>query len=196
MDGRARFKDLVVILRTGFLGGTAAPARFPNAYWVIPGRFLAGAYPGNGSTATARQDLSRLVAIGINSFLDLTEEREYGIERYAPLLKTLLEGSTAAISYRRMPITDHAIPDLVHMLDILDAIDGELAADRILYVHCFAGLGRTGTVVGCYLARHGISGEDALLRLARLRREMLSSGERSPITPTQRAMVRNWPAGH
>ena len=37
----------------------------------------------------------------------------------------------------------------------LDAIDAELAAGGLVYVHCWAGCGRTGVVVGCWLVRHG-----------------------------------------
>ncbi|MBA3406233.1 MAG: dual specificity protein phosphatase family protein [Gemmatimonadaceae bacterium] len=31
-----------------------------------------------------------------------------------------------------------------------------------IYVHCWGGVGRTGTVVGCYIVRHGRTGDDAL----------------------------------
>lgn len=33
-----------------------------------------------------------------------------------------------------------------------------LAAGQTVYVHCYGGIGRTGTVVGCWLVRHGLSG--------------------------------------
>lgn len=44
-------------------------------------------------------------------------------------------------------------PTVDQMRAILDAIDR--AAGSIVYVHCWGGHGRTGTVAGCYLVRHG-----------------------------------------
>jgi hypothetical protein len=47
-------------------------------------------------------------------------------------------------------------------------------------------------VVGCYLVRHGLSGEAALARIARLREGTPDGGRRSPETDAQRQMVRVW----
>ena len=71
------------------------------------------------------------------------------------------------------------------MARILDSIDASLAAGEVVYVHCLAGIGRTGTVIGCYLVRHGLSGEEALARVEALR----GAG---PETPEQRELVRSW----
>jgi len=64
-------------------------------------------------------------------------------------------------------------------------------------VHCWGGVGRTGTVVGCWLARHGIAnGEEVLDHIARLRQGDLARRDRpSPETDTQRALVRSWRKG-
>ena len=35
-------------------------------------------------------------------------------------------------------------------------------AGRRVYVHCRAGIGRTGTVIGCYLAEQGLDGPAAV----------------------------------
>jgi len=51
-------------------------------------------------------------------------------------------------------------------MNILDTLDASLAAGRKVYLHCFGGIGRTGTAVGCYLVRHGKTGEQALSQLA------------------------------
>ncbi len=59
-----------------------------------------------------------------------------------------------------------ALPESpAHMVRILDLIDGELAAGRCVYVHCRAGIGRTGTTIGCHLIRSGLANEVALDRL-------------------------------
>ena len=44
--------------------------------------------------------------------------------------------------------------------------DAELQTGRKIYLHCWGGIGRTGTTVGCYLVRSGKTGEEALRQLA------------------------------
>ncbi len=74
----------------------------------------------------------------------------------------------------------------------LDAIDAALGRGETVYVHCFGGVGRTGTVVGCWLARHGSSGEAALRQVVQWREGTPDGGRVSPETPEQRRMVLSW----
>ena len=68
------------------------------------------------------------------------------------------------------------------MTAILDAIDTSLTGGRLVYVHCWGGVGRTGTVVGCWLLRHGLATRDAVLdTLAQLRQHTRSPSERNPM---------------
>jgi protein-tyrosine phosphatase len=70
-------------------------------------------------------------------------------------------------------------------------IDQSLAAGEKIYLHCQAGIGRTGTVVGCYLVRHGLTGRAALQRLNDLRHR-LPFPFLSPETEDQRQFVLHW----
>jgi protein-tyrosine phosphatase len=72
------------------------------------------------------------------------------------------------------------------MSGILDDIDAAVAADKVVYVHCMAGLGRTGVVVGCYLVHHGTSGTEALDEIPRLRAGITGGPMTSPYTEAQR----------
>jgi protein-tyrosine phosphatase/ADP-ribosylglycohydrolase len=129
----------------------------PNSYWVQPGRLLAGEYPGSMSRADAMERVQRLLGAGITSFIDLTEEGE--LPEYNTLLPELTE---RRVHYRRLAILDHSLPDSsAHMARILDLIDSELAAGQCIYLHCRAGIGRTGTAVGCHLVRSGLSNDEA-----------------------------------
>ena len=63
-----------------------------------------------------------------------------------------------------------------------------------VYVHCWGGVGRTGTVVGCHLVRRGMTGDEALARVGELFTNMEKSSRRSrsPETDEQEAYVREW----
>jgi len=91
-----------------------------------------------------------------------------------------------------MPIRNFDIPTPAHMLNILDAIDRALLKQRMVYVHCLGGLGRTGTVVGCYLVRHGMDGDAALRHIRTLRKVTPFPKSLSPETDAQRRMVQMW----
>lgn len=155
----------------------------PGVYWVYPGELLAGPYPWIGERDSDYRRLQQLLDAGIRVFLDLTEVGE--AMPYAPAL-----GDGAR--HVRMPIIDFDVPPPEKMREILDVIDAARADAQPVYVHCLAGLGRTGAVVGCYLVRHGLSGVGALREIERLRRDISYGSGASPITEAQRWMVMNW----
>jgi ADP-ribosyl-[dinitrogen reductase] hydrolase len=170
-----------------------AVQQLPNTYWVQPGSFAAGEYPGAAEPQAAAVKLGHLLDAGFDLFLDLTEEGE-DLEPYQPLLYAeATRRGRGDVVHQRMPIRDLRVPTRQHMRAILDVIDAALAAGRRVYLHCWGGVGRTGTVVGCHLVRHGLSGDTALLRLHGLFADMAKSALRaSPATRAQRALVRSW----
>jgi ADP-ribosyl-[dinitrogen reductase] hydrolase len=111
---------------------------------------------------------------------------------YHGLLHKLTE---QAIRHRRWPITDHGVPESPRrMSEIQDYLDKELRAGQCVYVHCRAGIGRTGTTIACYLIRTGLSNDAALDRLQDLWRFCARSRNwaRVPETEEQLAYVREW----
>ncbi|MCB2204089.1 hypothetical protein KQI65_05015 [bacterium] len=168
-----------------------------RAYEVAEG-FLAGNYPGHGDIEVARQKLRTIVDLGVTSIVNLMEEDEMhwrggSIRPYGDLLEEL-PGNPPVM--HRFPVIDMQIPSVQHMKAILDHIDEVLACDDILYLHCLGGVGRTGTVVGCWLARHGIAtGEAALTEISRLREYDPMLDMPSPQTEQQCQMVRSWVEG-
>ena len=167
----------------------------PNAYWVRPGRLLAGEYPGDKAADAARRRLTLFLDAGVRSFVDLTEEGEYGLEPYAGLLQEEAVRRGILVEHRRLAIRDVDVPrSRSEMIEILDAIDAALAQQRAVYVHCWGGSGRTGTVVGCHLVRHGSTGEAALQQVANWWRtvEKYWRSQHSPQTSQQREWVRTW----
>jgi len=164
-----------------------------NTYWVEPGRLLAGEYPGAWNDRDARIRLQHYLDCGVRDFLDLTFPDE--LSPYDHLLAGLAAEMNVKTSYQRISIRDMDVPgEPDTMTRILDHIGQALNRGGVVYVHCWGGIGRTGTTIGCYLVRQGISGADALLRLASLWPTMAKS-DRYPTTPQtheQMTYVRNW----
>ncbi|MGI9264539.1 MAG: protein-tyrosine phosphatase family protein [Gammaproteobacteria bacterium] len=164
-----------------------------NTYWVEPGRLLAGEYPGAWNDQDTNTRLQGYLDCGVRDFLDLTFPDE--LRPYDHLLARLSEDMDVSTRYRRIPVRDMDVPhQLSTMKHILDHVDQAMKRGAIIYIHCWGGIGRTGTTVGCYLVRHGISGVDALHHLASLWPAMAKS-DRYPTTPQtheQMAYIRNW----
>ncbi len=175
---------------------------FDRCYWVVPGKLLAGYYPGDPDHNGTIAKLGALLDTGIRAFIDLTEEMELnhwdiGLVPYEKDLQRVAgDKGIPGVVYCRMPIPDLGVRTRDAMREILDTIDREMETGRPVYVHCLGAIGRTGTVVGCWLGRHGIvSGEAALDRIAQLRRNDPSADVPSPETRQQRSFVRSRKTG-
>ncbi len=134
-----------------------------RCYWVVPEKFLAGNYPYNPGIDEPEEFLRVLLAAGIDAFVDLTEEDE--LPHYQPILPRITERD---IIYRRFEIQDFSAPGLEATHQIISCLNALLSENRHIYLHCRGGIGRTGTVVGCWLCSQGLSGTEALAELARL----------------------------
>jgi hypothetical protein len=151
----------------------------PEAYFVTDS-LAAGGFP---IGAREGDRVARFEAIGVRTFVDLTHPAD-PLPRYDYLLRVARH-----ISH---PIVDMATPGAGQMERILDDVDEAIAAGGLTYVHCWGGIGRTGTVIGCWLVRHGLDEGDAIARIAELRRLALDSAMPSPQTTAQRELVRGW----
>ena len=78
------------------------------------------------------------------------------------------------------------------MAEILDEIDSLLGRGEVVYVHCWGGVGRTGTVVACHLIDKGMSPDEALRDIAERRRALKRGHRLSPETTEQEEFVRKW----
>ena len=88
-----------------------------DSYWVLPGRLLAGQYPGSRDEAGARLRLSSFLSAGITAFIDLTEQGE--LRPYAGFLPTVNGTSAKSITYSRVPIRDLGVPTESEMAAII-----------------------------------------------------------------------------
>lgn len=138
--------------------------------WILPGRLLASRIP---------PDLSYLLMfneMGVSSALNLTEmdwpgewKRSWGGD------------------YMHIPVDDFGIPTKEQAMIALRFIEERLSKGAVM-VHCFAGLGRTGTIIALYLVESGMGPQDAV-ELVRSRRPG------SLEVPEQEEFVLNWRRG-
>jgi hypothetical protein len=65
---------------------TTPPVPFPRSYWVIPGKLLAGFYPGSKDPQEANDKLTALINAGIRHVINLMEpdERDLTGHRFVP----------------------------------------------------------------------------------------------------------------
>jgi protein tyrosine phosphatase len=167
------------------------PPLNPASYWVLPGKFLAGEYPGSRSFEEEMHlKLENLLEIGVTCFIDLTQPGE--LNPYENSLSTQALRWGKRVDHLRFPIQDFGCPKPQDMKRILDTIDSVLAKEEVIYLHCWGGIGRTGTVVGCFLVRHGKTGQEALDLIADLRKDIPDSWRRSPESDEQWEMVLHW----
>jgi len=181
--------------------GTPDNLPFPRSYWAEPGKLLAGCYPGADSHAFAEEKLQGLIRCGVTcvvSLMDAKEKDRFGkpFVPYQPHLEALAQQKGIVVVFHRLPIVDMNIPTVAGMRAILDTIDSAISAGHIVYVHCWGGRGRTGTVIGCYLLRHRLVPEGgALDRVMALTEHRRKEFQETPQTTAQCHFVSAWKYG-
>ncbi|KAJ1447309.1 protein-tyrosine phosphatase-like protein [Pelagophyceae sp. CCMP2097] len=169
------------------------------ANWLVPGHVLLGANPNKGrGSGTAR--IVRICGVGCETFVSLQEEAE---ERDGGYFVDV-EASAETPRFVRFPIEDlRPAPSLKWLDETVCLLAERVLAGEVLYVHCFAGRGRTGLVAACLLGAlygHNVRADEALQRVAayyRLRANFGADASRaadgmSPETEPQRQQVRDW----
>jgi predicted protein tyrosine phosphatase len=167
----------------------------PQHYPIEAGKLYGGEYPGDRNPDVAKTKLRYLITLGIRTFVDLTAPAD----RMTPYEDLLAELETeVSVSLRRisLPIADMGIPDADEtMQKILRSIRESSNHAPAVYVHCWGGIGRTGTVVGCWLRECGYDPEDALAHVQYLYASHMPKVRihpESPQTPAQKDYIRNW----
>ena len=125
----------------------------PNNFsWVEPNLLAGHAYPGGF------EQLKWLRQQGIQIILTLTEES---------LPKFYLE--EAGLLSIHEPIRDFQAPTLEQLDRCVSAIKNATKKNMGVAVHCAAGMGRTGTVLTAWLISKGLTPEEAIKEIRRLR---------------------------
>ena len=156
----------------GRLGLTLAPGKKGDVHWK-----------GYQWQRDLDADLAALRDLRVDRIVCLLEPHEfekYGITNYDAKVRE-------SFAVNHFPIRDGGV---ARDIDGVRALVAELVAALVkgesIAVHCAAGLGRTGTIVGCVLVDLGIAPADALITLKEVR------GPGCPENHGQREFVRGF----
>ena len=152
---------------------------------MAPGKHCEGLFAGGHWQRDVVTDLDRLVeTYNIGLLVCLLEDHE--LESLQ--IPHLITEADARMEVLRLPIKDGGISDdLDAVRDLVDAIEDAAEAGIDVVIHCRGGLGRAGTIGGCYLRQRGYSDDEIFARL----RER--DAKHCPETAAQRAFIRAFP---
>ncbi|HZU69746.1 MAG TPA: dual specificity protein phosphatase family protein [Ktedonobacteraceae bacterium] len=136
----------------------------PNFGWMIENRLAGVSYPRSEDT------IALLSKLGVQALLTLSEES---------LPAELL--SKYQLRAEHLPVTDFTAPTLEQVKRAIDIIDDFLAQGLPVAVHCRAGLGRTGTILACYLVSQGCSAREAIEQVRMKRPGSIETAEQEAV---------------
>ncbi len=133
-------------------------------FWLIPGRLAGGGHPGRaGDQADVLHAMERL---GYDAILTLTEDA--------------LEPEPLAefgFRYLHLPIVNMAAPSIEEGERAVAFLRERVDAGGQVYVHCYAGYGRTGAILAAYLVATGTGPFAAIERVRTVRPGAIESAE-------------------
>jgi protein tyrosine phosphatase len=171
---------------------------YERSYWVLPNKLLAGEIPSSKTESRKIEKINNLLDCNIDVIINLMEEVEKNfsdelLEDYSITLLKEADKKNKKIEVFRYAIEDMNIPTESFMVEILNRIDEQIALGKRVYVHCWGGVGRTGTVIGCYLIRHGfVEQKNVIETINYLKRTTNIAHRSSPETKEQCQFVLNW----
>lgn len=161
----------------------------PMSNWVIPGKLMQGAYPGDKDLQLHKDKLDAILDSGVTTFVSLMEENE--TKKFRPY-KDYVKEKRPHTKFLNIPVPDHGITTDEKILQLAKYVaDMIKTSDEVFYVHCWGGHGRSGTLVAIILTQLGYSVEDALFLVRKKHMERLYNGNvLSPQTKRQVNQVR------
>ena len=147
-----------------------------NFSWLVPGQIAGVGQPGNrdcdldDSQEQLVEDLQLLHERGIRAIVSLTER---------PLKERLVQARNMA--YLHLPVADMQPPTLADAIKFVEFAETAERENRPLAVHCGAGMGRTGTMLACYLVRKGLEAQQAMAQIRQKRPGSVETAEQESV---------------
>lgn len=125
---------------------------FPQSYWLSADKLIFGHYPSSPIPEDRERKLQGLLDCGIKTIINLTLETELNVDGN-PLddYAQWMASHAHRVICIRQGFVNETAPDIETMTKILHEIEMSLLHDCPVYVHCYGGHGRSGTVAACHL---------------------------------------------
>jgi atypical dual specificity phosphatase len=134
-----------------------------NFSWIIEKKLAGSAIP------TSKEEVDWLKEEGVKSIVTIREE---------PLDDDWIDD----IEYLHIHSNDMGVPEFDDLISSVDFIHRQLENNKPVMVHCLAGLGRTGTILACYLIKYEkISADDAITKIRKERSGSIQSYSQEEI---------------
>lgn len=156
----------------------------PQDLLKTPGRLGLTRMP--GSRSPIDDDLNALQAAGTQHIVCLQQPGEFQHIRPPETVSTRANKiEQLGMSFLHEAIGDFTAPTQVQAQRVVQAINAHLNQGEDVVVHCFAGLGRAGTIAACTLTTQGFSADDAVDTVRRYRKGAIQ-------TPSQYDFIVNF----
>ena len=134
-----------------------------NLSWIIEKKLAGSAIP------TSKEEIDWLKEEGVKSIVTIREE---------PLDDDWIDD----IEYLHIHSNDMGVPEFDDLIFSVDFIHQRLENNEPVMVHCLAGLGRTGTILACYLIKYEkMSADDAITKIRKERSGSIQSYSQEEI---------------
>ena len=134
-----------------------------NFSWIIEEKLAGSAIP------TSKEEIDWIKQEGVKSIVTIREE---------PLEDEWIKD----VNYLHVHSNDMGIPEFSDLVNSVDFINQRITNDEPVMVHCLAGLGRTGTILACYLIKYeNMSADDAVEKVRRERHGSIQSFSQEEI---------------